>query len=112
MSSHGMQPRDNEILEKAREIGEELNVSSLSYSKGWLHRFKARHAIPVVKRKTQEVKIGKCTCIHTSTLFAHIKVRLKLCLELPVFKTSRQFIPENLVRAYLIHALNIIVLYD
>ncbi|XP_064628089.1 uncharacterized protein LOC135487868 isoform X1 [Lineus longissimus] len=73
--AHGFQPDGGMIIEKAKRLGKELGVENLSYSHGWLYRFKKRHGILKSKKQVNksgaDTKFGIPTGIGTSVALAH-----------------------------------------
>ena len=51
MTAHHAAINDEMLITKAKQLGEQLNITDFSYSRGYLHRFKTRRGI---KRKLYE----------------------------------------------------------
>ena len=64
MSSHHAAINDEMLIMKAKTLGEQLNITELFYSRGWLQRFKNRRGI---KRKLYkgEAESADMSLIHT-----------------------------------------------
>ncbi|XP_041379849.1 CENP-B homolog protein 2-like [Gigantopelta aegis] len=45
MSSRNGAINDQMLIEKAKRLGEQMNVTDFAYSRGWLSRFKSRHNV-------------------------------------------------------------------
>jgi hypothetical protein len=73
MLERGATLNDNVMIEKAREIGKRLQVTSLTYSNGWLQKFKQRHSIKCYK------KHGECASV-----------------SMPAVETAREYLKTEL----------------
>jgi hypothetical protein len=57
MRKRGATLTDGVLIEKARQLGGELNVDSLKYSVGWLQKFKQRHSIKSYKKHGESADV-------------------------------------------------------